>query len=532
MGEAATSVTCVRLGRRRTPMPATRTDRRLTLLALALLSALCVFTCGIRDAVAVTAQSTTATTTQNTAVAINLSQFITTTFGGPSVSVSSGPSHGTTSVSGLIVTYTPASGFSGTDSFQYTASAISDTPSSASATVTITVTAPSSSGGSSNNTTTTTTSLDNSVYGTIGAIQQTAVFTALGQLNSFNRHLEDLNGVLRQHRPLGVAINGQTSTRTQIASIASMLSPNPMIAQDALRGGLPAQTAQASSSPGPEVPIELPDRIGIFVNGNLSLRTIGSSGAAPSASPRTMSLSAGADYRLNPDTIIGIGAGYSGNTTDIGGGSKTSSNAFNFTLYGSTRPLEPVYIDAQASYGHVNLHSQRDLAGSGFAIADPNANQFWGSLTGGYEFDSGPYTFGPYLRADGSHSQVDGFTERGASTLTVTASAQTVDSVEAVLGFRGDRAFSTEYGIVSPHVRAEYLHEFIGASESTVGFANGAATGFTVNGYPVAHNYFSLGTGVSFLTENALTFFADYEALVGYTHQTSHSITIGGSMRF
>ena len=57
-----------------------------------------------------------------------------------SVTVSSGPSHGTTSVSGKVVTYVPASGYQGPDSFQYTATGTGGT--SAPATVTITVTAP------------------------------------------------------------------------------------------------------------------------------------------------------------------------------------------------------------------------------------------------------------------------------------------------------------------------------------------------------------------------------------------------------
>jgi hypothetical protein len=41
-----------------------------------------------------------------------------------------------------------------------------------------------------------------------------------------------------------------------------------------------------------------------------------------------------------------------------------------------------------------------------------------------------------------------------------------------------------------------------------------------------------LGGGVSFLTVSALSFFVDYDALVGYTNQTNHSITAGASIRF
>jgi YD repeat-containing protein len=53
-----------------------------------------------------------------------------------SIAISSGPSHGSASVSGMQILYTPATGFTGTDTFQYTAS---NAAGSSTATVTITV---------------------------------------------------------------------------------------------------------------------------------------------------------------------------------------------------------------------------------------------------------------------------------------------------------------------------------------------------------------------------------------------------------
>ncbi|WP_158240596.1 Ig-like domain-containing protein [Telmatospirillum siberiense] len=80
------------------------------------------------------------TTTYNTAATISLSAAIT---GGPatSVTVVTGPGHGTAAASGTTVTYTPTSGYAGSDSFTYTATGPGGT--SAAATVTITVGAPS-----------------------------------------------------------------------------------------------------------------------------------------------------------------------------------------------------------------------------------------------------------------------------------------------------------------------------------------------------------------------------------------------------
>ncbi|WP_422403825.1 putative Ig domain-containing protein [Pseudomonas sp. GZD-209] len=57
-----------------------------------------------------------------------------------SVAVGTGPSHGTALVSGLTISYTPTPGYSGSDSFTYTATGIGGT--SAPATVTLSVSAP------------------------------------------------------------------------------------------------------------------------------------------------------------------------------------------------------------------------------------------------------------------------------------------------------------------------------------------------------------------------------------------------------
>jgi uncharacterized protein YhjY with autotransporter beta-barrel domain len=492
---------------------------------LALLASISPFSLAVHEASAATAAPASATTPANTPVAIDLAPDITFPIGyTPTVTVSSTPAHGTTSVVGEIVTYTPTAGFSGADTFIYQVAGDPSDTVPPSALVTVTVIAP---------VVAATPTLDPSVYGMIGAMQSTELATAYQQTQNFNHHIGELHSVQHDRKPLGVSINGQSSQGVRIASLASLVAqPGQQVASDGRIGSaqVPQQTAQADASSA--VPIELPDRIGVFVNGSMALRNITGSNGRPNASPRTGAISVGIDYRLTASTILGVGGGYTGTVADIGGGSKTTADAFNITTYGTTRPVDPVYIDWQVSYGHTSFDSMRRVGGGAVAHGDPGANQVWGSLSTGYEFDIGAYTFGPYLRMDGSHGVIDGFTETGPSTITVTAGRQTVDSAHSVLGFQGDRAISTDFGILSPHVRAEYLHEFIGASGATVGFSNGAATGFQVSGYPVSHNYFTLGAGASFLTANAFTVFVDYDALVGYTHQTNHSITGGVSMRF
>ncbi|MEO0061734.1 MAG: hypothetical protein RLZZ08_294 [Pseudomonadota bacterium] len=74
----------------------------------------------------------------STGTAIDLTSSVTGVYS--SIAIATGPAHGTTSVAGIVVTYTPAAGYYGADSFTYTATGPGGT--SAPATVTVTVATP------------------------------------------------------------------------------------------------------------------------------------------------------------------------------------------------------------------------------------------------------------------------------------------------------------------------------------------------------------------------------------------------------
>jgi uncharacterized protein with beta-barrel porin domain/carbon monoxide dehydrogenase subunit G len=97
-----------------------------------------VYSCTNASAAAPVAGNVTATVPANSssnAITLNITGGTAT-----SVAVASAASHGTVTASGTSITYTPASGYSGTDSFTYIAT--NSTGTSSAATVTITVSAP------------------------------------------------------------------------------------------------------------------------------------------------------------------------------------------------------------------------------------------------------------------------------------------------------------------------------------------------------------------------------------------------------
>lgn len=279
--------------------------------------------------------------------------------------------------------------------------------------------------------------------------------------------------------------------------------------------------------------IELPDRLGIFVNGIINFGDRNTTSSAAGFDFRNLGLSFGADYRITADLLLGIGGGVNFGRTDITGGSESDVDGYNVTAYGSWRPLDSLYVDGQLTYTFLDFDLERAVAGTGQrARGDRYGNQISGSITTGYEHYSDSLSFGPYVRLSYAHTSLTGFTETGVAS-PLEFESETLNSLTTTLGIRGDYAISTSSGIVLPYLRAEYEHEFKGSNNpAIVRFAGVPNSAIQLAAIPVDRNYFNLGGGVTFLMENAVSLFLDYESLVGFSDQSSHLFTIGIAARF
>jgi outer membrane autotransporter protein len=278
--------------------------------------------------------------------------------------------------------------------------------------------------------------------------------------------------------------------------------------------------------------IELPDRWGLFVAGNVSLGERDPSDTQAGFDLTSSGVSVGVDYRFTETFIAGIGGGYTYSDADgIGHGS--NSRAFNATLYGLAQPGENFYVDTFLSFGTIDFENRRTVSSrNATASSDTEALQFFGSLTLGYDFARKALNIGPYVRLNGSITEVDSFTETGADDGNITFDDQSVESLAMVLGVRADYAFSTELAIIAPHLRIEYEHEFADTSDVDVAFSNSPGTKFLIEGQSVDRNFFNIGAGISFLRPNAWSLFLDYNTRIGDSNRTYHSFTLSGSRQF
>ena len=265
-------------------------------------------------------------------------------------------------------------------------------------------------------------------------------------------------------------------------------------------------------------------------------------------------LTIGADYRFNGDKLVaGAALGYkdfsSEFTTQEGG---TDTKGYNFSLYGIYLMTDKSYFDVALGVGRGSVESRRPVNNDGsggignattFAIAKPDANEVTLSIGGGYEFNSGEWTYTPYGRLDYTSGKIDAYTEtasdQSASTSMFTINEQDVKSLTSTVGVKASRVISTSSGVFVPQVSVEWKHEFKG---------RGAISGQSVfldenpqfgqSGFTETHstefdkNYFNVSAGVSAVFPKGRSAFVNVETRVGDSTIEDNAIKAGFRWEF
>ena len=119
--------------------------------------------------------------------------------------------------------------------------------------------------------------------------------------------------------------------------------------------GLSGLTRLIGGSGGEDNSAVTPSRWGFFLNGSLRRGSQDASIYETGFDFRNNGITAGADYRLRDDVVVGLAYGHSnGNTLFIDGTGRLDSRGNSLSLYGTYYHGE-LYVDAIGTFGHVEL---------------------------------------------------------------------------------------------------------------------------------------------------------------------------------
>lgn len=363
-----------------------------------------------------------------------------------------------------------------------------------------------------------------------------AVETSNNQLTNIRARLAALRGgaIGINLRRFALYNQEQTFPGTLIAS----LSPDAAVASTA-----PAETPS------------LVKKLGIFANGTLSIGDKDATSREAGFDFDSLGVTAGIDYRFTQNFILGLAFGYMSTDVDLdmsGGGLDTTG--YSVSLYG-TYYIGNFYLDGVGGVGWNDYDLDRTIH---YAIRERNPD---GSLTGemvrvnqtakgntdgtwytfgfsgGYDFQFGSLTVGPFGQINYTKVDIDGYQEEIDGTdpgfgLALDIDSQDVESLTSALGAQISYALSTRIGVLLPQMRFAWEHEFENDSRTIrAHFVNDptpdAQTQIQLVTDDPDRDFFNLGAGLSATFRGGVSAFVFYETVLGLDDVTVHNVALG-----
>jgi outer membrane autotransporter protein len=244
-------------------------------------------------------------------------------------------------------------------------------------------------------------------------------------------------------------------------------------------------------------------------------------------SARTVGFVGGFDYRITPDTVVGLafaggGTGWS-LSQGLGGG---KSDAFQGGIYGATKS-GPAYLAAAFAFANHWMSTDRLAFAGDHLTADFNAQSYGGRLEGGYRFGTPYGGITPYAAIQAQSFHTPGYTETDAiaNGFALAYAPRDATDTRSELGARFDRVLALyPNAVLALRGRVAWAHDWVSDPTLAVVFQTLPGASFIVNGATPAQNSALISAGAELRLANGITLLAKFDG-----EFASHSTTYAGT---
>jgi outer membrane autotransporter protein len=247
----------------------------------------------------------------------------------------------------------------------------------------------------------------------------------------------------------------------------------------------------------------------------------------------------GADYSLTNELVLGAAFGYGATNTQYNrSNGSMETDGFEFSTYGSYFFPEDFYLDWIMSYALHNFDTKRRIQYSGLdtsAQSEADGDQYGVSLGFGKDISIQNFVINPYARVEYITTQVDSYQETGGAGLSMEFDKQIIDSVTSTIGGQASQAISMPWGIISPGLRFEWVHQYMDDARLIQARFSQAAPGtgtFVVQTDSPDRDYFNIGSSLAVTLPEGRAGFLRYEYRLGQTDITDHTVELGARIPF
>jgi autotransporter-associated beta strand protein len=244
-------------------------------------------------------------------------------------------------------------------------------------------------------------------------------------------------------------------------------------------------------------------------------------------SARAAGFTAGFDYHLTRDTVIGFalaggGTGWS-LAEGLGGG---KSDAFQAGVYGATR-WGPAYLAGAFAFTNHWMSTDRFAFLNDHLSASFTAQSLGGRIEGGYRFGTMYGGIAPYAAIQAQSFRTPSYTETDLTNggFGLSFNSRTAGDTRSELGARYDNAMRLDpYRVLAFRARLAWAHDWISDPTLAAVFQTLPGASFVVNGATPAKNSALTSAGAELRIANGFSFLAKFDG-----EFASHSSTYAGT---
>jgi outer membrane autotransporter protein len=235
----------------------------------------------------------------------------------------------------------------------------------------------------------------------------------------------------------------------------------------------------------------------------------------------------GFDYRVTPDTVVGIAFAGAGTNWGLAQGLGTGkSDAFQVGLYGATR-WGAAYLAAAFDYGNHWMSTDRIAFGNDHLTADFNAQSLGGRLESGYRFATWYGGVTPYAAIQAQSFHTPGYAETDVTNggFGLAYNSRTGSDTRSELGGRFDRALAVyANAVLSFRGRLAWAHDWVSDPTLAAAFQTLPGASFLVNGATPAKDSALTTVGAEYRLANGVTLLGKFDG-----EFAAHSSTYAGT---
>lgn len=251
--------------------------------------------------------------------------------------------------------------------------------------------------------------------------------------------------------------------------------------------------------------------------GNQSLRGDAAVGSAD-LSGRTAGGAFGAEYRANPDLLIGFGIGGSSSSFSVPDRSTSGQlDGGHAGIYGVAR-WNDAYLAGTLTYSRFDNQTTRTIAGVGpTETANGNfaGDELGGRLEAGRRYGFGAFAVTPFAAIQFAELWQRGYTETSTTilgapgVLGLSYQPQATFSLPTFLGAQLDSRVVLGNAVFTPFVRASWVHEFEPSRQISGSLVTIPMPFFTVDGARAAADALRIDAGVKLALTRAVALYAN-----------------------